>query len=1147
MITPLLRIALLAGLAIASTASAAPRAAQLGGWWQFDQFQGHLSPDRSGNGNDLLVAYGGTTKGIAGTALDCDGRRTRVSCPNTQTLSPTDALTLEAWVRLRSVDGAGIATVLRKDDAYSLRFAKGRPGLVLWSEGKHTGFSWKTAKWETGRWYYLAATYDGNQVRLFVDGKEDASRAFTGKIDASDAPLMLGCAGSQSALDGGLDEVRLWRRALPADEIAAAWRAGEASQKRDADKVVAQRTVGGEFPVLRKPARDVRMEADGFLWIEAEDFADYGGWLMDTQFTHLMGSAYLIAATVGKPIDDAQTEIVVPRAGKWHLWVRTKNWLKDFSPGQFGVILGDKPSKRIFGASPVEKWGWESGGQYDLPQGPLVLRLKDLTGAYARCDAIVLTTDAKYTPPDDATALEKERARLTGLSLEPKFEGEYDVVVVGAGAAGCCAAISAARTGAKTALVQDRPVLGGNSSIELGVPINGAGSSHANARESGVIEEAGRIKARYNYHKMSEPFALVAAQEKNLTVFLNRHVLGADKAGPDRIVGVQCRDTYTGARSYLRGKMFIDCTGDGWLGFYAGAKYRVGREAREEFNESHAPTAADRITMSGCLMGQLCLSFRSVDTGKPNTFVPPDWASRLPKGEALGRHIRSPSGEWWLEHPGDIDTLCDAEKSRDELIRISYGYWDYLKNSWTDRQRAATLKLAYVPINEGKRESRRLVGDYILTQNDVQQAVLFPDRIAHAGWPLDVHHPRGIFSGKEGPFHSNDHLPVHNLPYRIIYSVNIENLLMAGRNASVSHIALGTVRVQGTLSTLGQAAGTAAGLCLKHNLSPRQLGQQRLAELQQTLLKHDQYIVQMKNEDPADLARAATVTATSEATYEEFNQRALLPDESHPMTMPRAMMFPRGETREVNEVVLLLSSAAKQPVELKLHVRQGDKPGDFSSRDDLTTAKASVAPGRHFVAFAVKAKIEKPFAWVWLESAPDVSWYMMTRAPHGSCRAYGGDKRAAWTVVDGQYYALFTRPGLRLPADYRASNIIDGVTRIEGSQTHLWSSDPAQPLPQSIELKLPKPAALNTVYLTFDTDMNAPFHTVPLPAECVRDYTLSCLVGGQWKPVAEVEGNFQRRHVHRFDPLTTDRVRLTVRATNGAPAARVFEIRLYNE
>lgn len=899
-----------------------------------------------------------------------------------------------------------------------------------------------------------------------------------------------------------------------------------------------------------KPTRQVTMVQPGFLWIDAEDFADYGGWKLDTQFVHLMGSGYLLAPGVGNPVKDATTQIGVPQPGRYRLWVRTKNWYRPDAPGRFQVSVNGQLVHQVLGTANTEAWLWQSAGEFDLSAGVLRLGLHDLTGYFARCDALILTTDLRYTPPDTVEGIAQERSRLTGLSLDPKLAGEFDVIVVGAGGAGCCAAIASARLGAKTALIQDRAVLGGNASVEIGVPINGAGSLHPNARESGVIEEAGRIKARYNYPKMSEAFALLARQEKNLTVFFNRRVVAADMQSPKHIAGVRAVDTLTGAMTSYRAKIFLDCTGDGWLGFYAGAQYRHGRESRAEFNESLAPEKADRINMSGTIMNTAdrAFCFRSENVGHPVPYTPPAWAAKLPPPERFGRRVMHAGGDWWLEREGTIDSIADAEKSRDELIRISFAYFGFLKNTWSERHLAANYALTWVPWTEGKRESRRLVGDYLLNQNDAQGGVMFSDRVSYGGWPLDVHHAQGIYSGPEGPFHCDAHVPIYSIPFRCLYSVNIDNLLFAARNMSVTHIALGSVRVQGTLSALGQAAGTAAALCLQRQRTPRELGQKHIAELQQTLLKYDQYIPGLKNEDPRDLARKARVTASSTASCEEFGRGEVKRETSHPLATSRAVMFPRGAHGRLDSVYLYLASQRDDAVDLTLHLRQSDASGDFSATADTATAQAKLpAKKQGFIEFPVRCSVEKPYVWVWLEPTKGVAWSLMTGAPLGACRAYGGKQDKEWTVVKGQYYACYTKPTLAMPRDFSPGNVINGVTRIVGETPNLWVSDPAQPIPQWIELDFSSPTRLNTAYLTFDTDMNVPFHTEPLVPECVRDYELAYHDGNQWIRLASVTDNFQRRRVHRFDAITTQRLRLTVLATNGSDSARVFEIRVYDE
>ncbi|HJN15877.1 MAG TPA: FAD-dependent oxidoreductase, partial [Armatimonadota bacterium] len=595
--------------------------------------------------------------------------------------------------------------------------------------------------------------YDGSAMRIYVDGEPDPApptRA-SGPVDPSLTSCGVGALLGRYSFSGVIDEVRIYNRALSAEQIAASHQEGRDSLVAQADVTVEPQRIGAPKRVFRKPAREVNMVEDGFIWIDAEDFDDYGGWLLDTQFVHIMGSAYLIAAGVGTPVEDATTRVPVAAAGTYRLWARTKNWIPEHSPGSFRISINGETVDRLLGVADAEGWTWENVGDFELPAGDIPLALNDQTGYYGRCDALILTSDMAYGPPVEVEAIRAERARLTGISLAPIEMGEWDVIVVGAGAAGSVAALSAARMGARTALIQNRPVLGGNSSIENGVPINGAASLHSNARESGVIEEIGRIKARFGFPKMSEAFRKGAEGEGNLSVFLNQHVFAAEMYGDSRIAAVRAVSTLENTITVYRAKEFLDCTGDGWLGYFAGAEYRLGREARGEFDEDLAPEVADTITMSGCLMGDLGISFRSADTGEPTPYEAPPWVPQFSPATLKSRSVSGvTSGNWWLEHDGTIDDLWDPERARDELIRISYGYWNHLKNDWAERDRAATFELAYVPISLAKRESRRLVGDYILNQNDVLGARVFPDRIGYGGWPLDIHHPRGIYSGPEG-------------------------------------------------------------------------------------------------------------------------------------------------------------------------------------------------------------------------------------------------------------------------------------------------------------------------------------------------------------------------------------------------------------
>ncbi|MGC9319202.1 MAG: FAD-dependent oxidoreductase, partial [Armatimonadota bacterium] len=959
--------------------------------WPLDEFQDGVTPDASGNGNDALVREGTRVKGALGAALQF-GDETHARCTHSPELAPTGALTVEAWVRLDSPAMSGYPTVIRKEGSYALRFnasADRRLGLLLWVQGEPVRLTSAAAEWEIGRWHHLVGTFDGAAMCLFIDGTEDAGspQQQRGPIDITMADVALGPGDGHGRFEGSIDEVRIYDRALTPEEIARRHRLGRESLLARADETMEPAPVGERRPTLRPPTREIRMVEAGFIWIETEDFDDYGGWQLDNEFVHLMGSPYLIAAGIGTPVEDATVGVELPRAGRWRLWARARDWLPDFSPGTFRVLVDGEEIGPVLGRDPSGQWRWQSLGEVGLSAGRHTLALHDLTGYYGRCDALLLTTDMGYTPPEELEALERERARLTGRSLQPKLVGEFDVIVVGAGVAGSCAALAAARHGASTALIDDRPVPGGNASRELGVPISGASCCHPHARESGIVEELLGLQARWGYPRMSGPIQRAVDAEPSLQLFLNQRVVDVVMADDGTIAAAKAVHTVTGEYSLYRGRVFIDCTGDGWVGFYAGAEYRFGREARSEFDESLAPQMPDEITMSGCIMGQ-CVGYRAEDAGEPVQYTPPPWAPKFESAERFGRNPRGfASGEWWLEHPGTIDDIEHAEEARDELIRITFGYWDYIKNVWPERERARNYRLAFVPIHDAKRESRRLVGDYILTQNDVQSARLFPDRISYGGWPLDVHHPEGIYSGPEGPFDFDPHVPIYSIPYRILYSRTIGNLLMAGRDVSVTHVALGSVRVQGTLGPLGQAAGTAAAMCIQHGTTPRGIYEQHITTLQQTLLRDDMYIPRLRNEDPDDLARPAAVTASSSMIGRAFGRGDVRPGDSHELFTSRATMLPCGADGHVGAVEALLRSELEQPAELTMHLRTAAESADFSAGDDLATATASVPPGQSWVRFEFGVTVDQPYLWFWLPQTEGVSWLLMESAPIGSCRA----------------------------------------------------------------------------------------------------------------------------------------------------------------
>ncbi|MCA1685753.1 MAG: FAD-dependent oxidoreductase [Planctomycetia bacterium] len=443
---------------------------------------------------------------------------------------------------------------------------------------------------------------------------------------------------------------------------------------------------------------------------------------------------------------------------------------------------------------------------------------------------------------------------------------ECDVFVAGGGLAGVCAALAAARNGARVVLVQDRSRLGGNSSSEVKMHVVGANThkSRPGWREGGLIEEIRLDDAVNNPQRSFEFWDLLLydklVSEPNVTLLLDT-VLYSAETRDGRISRVMARSDKTEHLYEIHSKLYLDCTGDSRLGLEAGAEMRWGRESRAEFGESLAPESPDKETLGSSVL------FTATKHDRPMPYTPPKWARKVTKNQLRMRQITSwEYGYWWIEWGGQLNTIKDNERIRFELLSIVTGLWDHIKNSG-EHPSSANWAMDWVGMIPGKRESRRLIGDHVLTQYDLMGLNgEFDDAVAIGGWPMDDHPPGGFDRADLPPAVQVKTAEVYGIPYRSLYSKNVGNLLMAGRNISATHVAFTSTRVMATCAVIGQAAGTAAALCARHGLSPRELGadKARVAELQQTLLRDDQTIKNRRNEDPRDLARAAKVTASSE-------------------------------------------------------------------------------------------------------------------------------------------------------------------------------------------------------------------------------------------------------------------------------------------
>ena len=446
---------------------------------------------------------------------------------------------------------------------------------------------------------------------------------------------------------------------------------------------------------------------------------------------------------------------------------------------------------------------------------------------------------------------------------------ETDFLVAGGGMAGVCAALAAARNGSRVVLVQDRSMLGGNASSEIKMHIVGADVHGAKPgrRESGLIEELKLEDSARNPHRCYSQWDLLLYEkvklESNITLLLDADLVAAEtETLPDgrlKIRSVRVVRNLMEDEFHITAKFFADCTGDGRLGAEAGADYHVGREAKTDFGESLAQPVADKHTLGSSIL----LTGRKYDT--PQSFISPSWTRRFQKSDFKHRPIHSfEYGYWWFEWGGQIDSIKDNETIRHELLRITLGVWDYVKNSG-DYPEAANWALDWVGSIPGKRESRRFKGMHILTQNDVQGGTIFEDQVAYGGWAIDLHPPSGVDVPDEPPFTPFHVNGIYSIPFGCYHSRNVTNLFFAGRNISATHVAFASTRVMATCAIGGQAIGTAAALWNSRSSSDiRELSSpENMKSLQQLLMRNDAYLVNLSNNDVADLARKAAVTASS--------------------------------------------------------------------------------------------------------------------------------------------------------------------------------------------------------------------------------------------------------------------------------------------
>jgi hypothetical protein len=787
----------------------------------------------------------------------------------------------------------------------------------------------------------------------------------------------------------------------------------------------------------------------------------------------------------------------------------------------------------------------------------------------------------------------------------------FDVVVCGGGLAGFSAALSAARRGCNVCLIHDRPVFGGNSSSEVRVTPHGAANFHAYSRETGIISEALIEERAMNHEPISENgwtnsvwdmvLYNLAMETNNLTFFVNTSVTdviladgsrgsetATDFSEPGFSVGYihrkaqnTCREirsvVATVANAELQlvisGKIFIDCTGDALVADRAGCEWRMGTEGKDEFGEVHAPDRPSADTMGNSI------HFKAKNMGFPVPFKAPDWAVRHEDPDYFYKQGRAPhgvdSGYWWIEMGVPWNTIYEAEDLRHELTRHCLGIWDWIKNKDPKWMKIAeNYALDWIGQVPGKRESRRVIGRYFMTENDIQAKTVFRDEIAYGGWFLDLHTPGGLLApsseanSAEGyavdtAYMAKSYVGPYGLPLGICISKDIDNLMMAGRNVSVTHAALGTVRVMATTALMGQACGTAAACSITESLSLAEVADNRIHKVQQDLLHDGCFLPNVKNNDSDDLARVATVTASSEALNggvgldSPWVSNGLMrgPSEtfSEILTHARSQWIALGSDR-LTKIEVCLSNNTDLSRKVSFRLDAVDTIWDYRTKTDKTLVEGelTVPPGANqWIPCPINLTTgtglpQKGFVRLTLAKDVSVAWHASPAIEPGQVAAF--EMSAGKLRRFGGGYSMTYR--LDPPqACYPAANVISGQTR-PFETTNLWRSDPNEPMPQWLELAWDTPQAISRVQLTFAGHLLREYHSTPPrfnDPQCVRDYKIEAFLHDDWTSLVEIAGNYQRHRNHSLGAgIETKRLRIIVAATNGDPSAAIYEVRCYS-
>lgn len=734
---------------------------------------------------------------------------------------------------------------------------------------------------------------------------------------------------------------------------------------------------------------------------------------------------------------------------------------------------------------------------------------------------------------------------------------DADLVIVGGGLAGTCAAITAARSGITVVLVQDRPVLGGNASSEVRLWGLGA-TSHMNnnnrwAREGGVIDEI----LVENMYRNREGNTLIfdtillekVIEESNITLLLNTSAYDVTKSDADTIESVTAFCSQNSTIYELCAPLFCDASGDGIVAFQAGAAFRMGAESHEEFGEKFAPTEE-----YGYLLGH-SIYFYTKDVGTPVKFVPPSYAiddiEQIPRYRSFNTATDG-CRLWWIEYGGRLDTVHETETIKWQLWKVVYGVWNYIKNSGKFPD-AENLTLEWVGQIPGKRESRRFEGDYMMIQQDIIEQRHHYDAISFGGWSIDLHPADGVFSERPGcdQWHAKG---VYQVPYRTQYSKNIKNLFIVGRIMSASHVAFGSTRVMLTLASAAQSVGVAAAHCIERKLLPRDIANEdNIKLLQRDLQRMGQYIPQFKLEDGDNLVMQAKVGASSKFCLESLPDGAPV----YKLETSYAQMIPM-QVGKMPQISLIVDVAKSTQLEVQLRI--SSKVFNQSPDVTLSTQIFDLETGDNqtiTIDFGVSID-EARYVFVCVMDNPDVALHLSNQRVTGLLAVeqrrlqeppsdIGVEIFEFWSPPrrpNGQNMAMTFNPPIN---GFYPLNVVNGTAR-PVSSVNAWVADVNDETP-SLDIKWNTPQPINSLTLMFDTDWDHAMETSLLGhPEDVMPFTVSHyrIKDANGDMIAEVKDNHQTVNQLTFDKtVETDQLQIEVVSSHGDIPASIFSVQAY--